>query len=187
MRQRAARRAALTGGRNGLGHAEVRDHRSAAGQQYVVRLDVAVHDAALVSVSECGRNVPENVGAFRDGNLRSGPQQLAKRAAFDERHREEWNAIDFASRDDRDDVRILESRDELNLAMEPVEAHTADEVGRQQLDDDLPIEASLGSEEDMTHPPTTELALDGVRVAQRGLQPVAKLVRGRVVRHTNND
>ena len=100
---------------------------------------------------------------------------LAQRSSLDERHGEERHAVGLAGRDHGDDVRVLQARDELNLAMEAIEAHAAGDVGRQQLDHDLAVESPLGGEEDVTHPPATELALDRVVVAERGLESVAKL------------
>jgi len=37
------------------------------------------------------------------------------------------------------------------------------------------VEPALGGEKDVTHPAATELALDGVRIAERGLESVAQL------------
>ena len=135
-------------------------------------------DAALVRVRERHRHVAENVGAIGDRDLRPGLEQLAQRSAFDERHREERHTVRFAGGDDGNDVRILQLGDELDLAMKAVEADAARQVGREELDDDLSIEASLGREEDVTHPAATELALDVVLGAERGLEAVAKLGHG---------
>src|SRR4051812_30872355 len=134
-----------------------------------------MHDAALVRIREGHRDITQDVRAIGDGYLRAGLQQFAQRATFDERHGEERHAVRLAGGDDRDDVRVLQSGDELDLAMEAVEAHAAADVGRQQLDDDLSIEPALGREKDVTHPAATELALDGVGVTERESEPVDEL------------
>ena len=61
------RRAAVAGPRraDGFRDAEVGDDRGAAGEQHVVRLDVAVHDAALVRVGERLRDVLEDARRLR--------------------------------------------------------------------------------------------------------------------------
>ena len=53
-----------------LGHAKVRDHRAATGEQHVVGLDVAVHDAVFVRVRECACNLAQQ-------SHRLGERQLA--------------------------------------------------------------------------------------------------------------
>ena len=59
--------------RERLRDAEVGDHGGAAGEQDVVRLDVAVHDAALVRVGERLRDFAQDA--------RSLPRSAADRAA----------------------------------------------------------------------------------------------------------
>jgi hypothetical protein len=71
-------------------------------------------------------------------------------------------------------VRVLQARDELNLPMETIETHARGQIGGKELDHDLPIETSLGSKKDVTHPPTAKLAFDGVRIAKSGLKPIAE-------------
>src|SRR6185503_14941930 len=99
------------------------------------------------------------------------------------RHGEERHAVGVARRDHGNDVRVLQLRDELDLAVETIEADAPGEVRRQQLDHDLTIESSLGGEKDVAHATATELALDGVVVAECGLEAVAKIVRHEVERY----
>ena len=61
-----------------LGDAEVGDDRGAAGEEDVVRLDVAMDDAALVRVGERARDVAQDAHRFATG---SGRRARAARAA----------------------------------------------------------------------------------------------------------
>ena len=81
VRRRADRRAELRErragrrrrrGRDGLRDAEVGDDRRAPGEEDVVRLDVAVHDAALVRVGERARDVAQDARPPRRSD--SGPR-----------------------------------------------------------------------------------------------------------------
>src|SRR5215510_1980271 len=58
--------------------------------------------------------------------------------------------------------------------METIEAHALGQIGGKELDHDLPIETSLGGKKDVTHPPATKLALDGVRIAKSGLKTIVE-------------
>ena len=80
----------------------------AAGEQHVVGLDVAVHDAALVRVGERLRDVAQD--ARSTSAIGSGPraEPRAQRLALDERHRVVRQAVDLAGREHRHDVRMLE-------------------------------------------------------------------------------
>jgi hypothetical protein len=137
-----------------------------------------VDDPALVRVGEGRGDVAEDVDALADRHRCARDKQVAQRPPFDERHREERNPVGLAGGDDRHDVRVLQPRDELDLAMEPVEAHATGQVRWKELDDDLAVQAPLGGQEDVTHPAATELALDGVGVAEGGLESLAEIGHG---------
>ena len=104
-----------------LRDAEVGHRRGTAGEQDVVRLDVAVHDAALVRVrrapSATSRRMPTASA------IGSGPRasRRAQRLAFDERHRVVRQAAHLARGEHRHDVRMLESGGELDLALEALD------------------------------------------------------------------
>ena len=68
---------------------EVRHHRRAAGEQHVVGLDVAMHDAALMRVRERLRR--RRCMTLTTSVIASGPRarSRAQRFALDERHRVE--------------------------------------------------------------------------------------------------
>ena len=94
----------------------------AAGEQDVVRLDVAVHDAALVRVGE--RLRARRAGCSIASAIGTGPcgQPRAQGLALHERHRVVRQPVDVARREHRDDVRLLERRGDADLALEPLGA-----------------------------------------------------------------
>ena len=95
-------------------YAEVRDHRlPVVGQQDVLRLYVAVHDAALVSDRKgaCDRN--SNVHHVDDGDLTTCPERAGYRSRRKERHQQVRRARRGHTRSDYGhDVRVTAKRAE---------------------------------------------------------------------------
>ena len=75
---------------------------------------------------------------------------------------------------------MLQPCGNLHLPLEALGAERPRHVGREYLHHDAATEAPLGREEDMRHPPATQLAIDRVRAAERCLELVAKRVGHRV-------
>ena len=72
--QRGESALAVAGGRRErLGDAEVGHHAHAAGEEHILRLDVAVHDAVLVRVDQRARHVPEQAHRFGDRHRALAP------------------------------------------------------------------------------------------------------------------
>ena len=63
----------------------------------------------------------------------------------------------------------------LHLAREPLGRQSFGQLRRDDLDDDLAAERGLGRDEDARHAAAAELALDGVRVAERLLERLAQV------------
>ena len=99
----------------------------AAGEQDVVGLDVAVDDAAFVRVGERFRDVAEDARPLRRSAARRLGRARAQRFALDEGHRVVRESVDLAGDEDRDDVRMLEARGELDLALEAVDVDAGGE------------------------------------------------------------
>lgn len=68
---------------------------------------------------------------------------------------------------------MLQPRGEPDLAPEALGADRAGGIGREHLHDHLPPERCIARNEDVRHSAAAELALDGVRLAQRSLQSFA--------------
>ena len=106
---------------------------------------------------------------------RSAREARAQRLALDERHRVERQAVRVARREHRNDVRLLQRGDRPDLALEALDADALRELGRQHLDDDLPLEPRLFGDEDAAHAAAAELALEAVGVAEGVLELVPQL------------
>jgi hypothetical protein len=162
LRQRAvfldgARRA------DGLGDTEVRDDGGTARQQDVIGLDVPVNDAALVRIRERARHVPHDAHDGVERQRSFFGELCAKGFPLDERHRVIRQPVRVARRNDGDDVRLLERGNELDFALEPFDVDARGQFGREQLDDDLPVESLFVGDEHLGHAAATEFALEDVR------------------------
>ena len=168
------RRAVVARRADRLGDAEVGDRGRAAGEQHVVGLDVAVHDAVLVRVRERLGHVAQQSHRLGDGERRAAFESRAQRFTLDERHGEPGQAVHRAGGVHRHDVRMLQLGREEDLAIEALDVHARRELGRQHLHDDLATERGVFGEEDARHAATAELALDRVGGAEGLLELVAQ-------------
>ena len=158
--------------------AAVRDaevgHQRAAGarlEQDVVRLHVAVHDAASVRVGERPRHLAQHARRVGRRERAARAESLAERLALHVAHDEEDEAARLADAMDRDDVRVREAGRRARLAQESLaRLGGAREVRRQDLDGDVAIELHVAREVDDAHAAAAELALERVLAGQGGLQ-----------------
>ena len=84
----------------------------------------------------------------------------------------------FARVQQGQDVRMLEIRGDLDLAVEPLGAERGGEVRTQDLDRDLPLVAQVLREVDSRHAATAEFAFNGVAVSEGGREPGGNLGHG---------
>jgi hypothetical protein len=164
---------AVVGGAAVVGDAEVGDQRAAGAglQQDVVRLDVAVDDAAAVRVGERPGDLAQHARGVgrRKGTARAEP--LAERLAGDVAHDEEDEAARRADAMDGDDVRVREPGGGARLAHEAVaRGGGAGEGRREHLEGDVAVELHVAREVDDAHPAAAELALEGVLAGERRLE-----------------
>jgi hypothetical protein len=152
-----------------LGHAEVGDDGMSVGEQDVVRFNVAVHHAVAVGVRERVHHLTEDPGSIGHRKLPLARELHPERLALDKRHHVVQEVAGGAGRQQRDDVRVLQTRRELNFPLEALGAHASTHFRRKHLDDDLAAQARLFGEEDAAHPPAAELAPDAVGVADSRL------------------
>jgi hypothetical protein len=68
--------------------------------------------------------------------------------------------------EDRQDVRVLQAGRETDLAKEAFRAESGGDLGVQHLERDLPRVFEVLRQIDGGHPSASELALDGVSIAQ---------------------
>jgi hypothetical protein len=154
--------------------AEVRHHGAAvSGEQDVLGLHVAVNHPLIVGVLQPTRDLPRDPHGFPRHEAPLAPQAVAERLAVDPRHGEpEHRRVarsaggDLARVVHRDDVGVLETRGEQDLAQEPLAAQRGREVRLQHLESDHAVVAEVPGQPDGGHSAASELALDDVAAAQ---------------------
>jgi hypothetical protein len=132
-------------------------------EQSVRRLDVSMDKAA------CVRSV-EGVGELGDERERAprlerplALEKLLEVRAFDEAHGDVELPVNLAGGVDRDDVGMVERCSQLRFAQEPLaEAVVRRQLGRQQLQSDLPLQAEVVGPVDHAHPAAPQQRLDSI-------------------------
>ena len=142
-------------------NAEVGEEHVAAGQQHVVRLDIAMDDARRVRVRERVRDFAEHADGVRDRH-RAGAQPAAERFAVDVRHDVEGQIIDGAGIEERKDVRVAKVRRRPDLGDEPIGADDGGQIAPHDFDRDAAIVPYVVREVDGRHAAGAELALDAI-------------------------
>jgi hypothetical protein len=174
---------AVAGGIHGARDAEVGDHRTAAArvEQDVVRLDVAMDHAAIVGVGERVGHFAQHLPRFVDREHAALVQALREVVAAHIRHDEEDELLDFVDGVDRNDVGVRELRRRLRLAEKAgLDLAAKRQLGRKQLDRDLPFQPAVLGTIDDAHAAPSDLAVELVVGRKRALDMGAELViRGR--------
>src|SRR4029079_4928891 len=98
-----------------------------------------------------------------------------ERLATDEGHHVVRQPVGCAGAQDRHDVRMLQPREELYLALEAVDVDAGRQLGMQHLDHDRPLERPVLCAEDAGHPAAAELAFYGIAPAQRGAETLYEI------------
>src|SRR5437867_5881951 len=106
---------------DGLGDTEVRHGRGVAREENVLRLDVAVDDALVVRELECSGDVTKDARRVADRERATSRQPYTQRVALLEGHRVEGKPVDLAGAENGNDVGMLQSRGELDLAPESLD------------------------------------------------------------------
>ena len=119
------------------GDAEVRDDRAPGGalEQDVLRLHIAVHDAARVRVAERERDVAKLGDGLGEGRAPVGLDALRERVAVDVAHDEEHLPGDLVRAMDRHDARVRQVCSGARFAEEALaDVAAAGEVRGERLD-----------------------------------------------------
>ncbi len=124
-------------------------------------------DAAGVRVGERVGHVAQNVSRLAGREVSLPLEPRAQRLALDERHGEERQPIGDPRGEHGHDERMLELRRDLDLTPEALEVDAGRELRREHLDHHSPPERVFRSHEHPRHPPTAELALEGVAAEVR--------------------
>ena len=137
--------------------AEVEDLDDAVGREaHVRRLEVPVHDAGLVRGLETLRDLTAHVDGFVDGQ-RTAREPRGEVLTGDELHREEARVVHLIDAVDARDVRMVQRRERLRLALEATQPLLVlGEALGQDLDRDLTPQARVLGPVDLAHPPGPE-------------------------------
>jgi hypothetical protein len=127
-------------------------------QQDVLWFDVAVHDALAVGVGERVRDVHRHVQRIRQGQRALLHEALPQRFPFDVRHDVVQQAADFAGREDRDDVGMVEPGGQFHFPDEPIVQQARGDVRLQHLDGHWTARMLLGRQVHQRHAPGADLA-----------------------------
>ena len=149
-----------------LRHAEIHDHGVAAGEHHVVGLDVAVHDTRRVRRGEGVDHLQQDPDRLIDRQLTGARQSLAQRLSRDIRHDVEVEAPGLTRVEQRQDVRVLQPRRNVDLAEEAVAAEGSSQLGPKHLDRNPAMVPNVFGQVDRGHSAAAQLALEHVPIPQ---------------------
>jgi hypothetical protein len=72
-------------------------------------------------------------------------------------------------------MRMLQARGKLDLAVESLDVHARDELGRQDFDDDVAAQCFVADDEHARHAATAQLSLDGIGGTERCFELLANV------------
>ena len=113
---------------HGDGDTEIRDQRVPVTQQDVLRLDVAMDHAQPVGVAEGIGHLASDGDGVVDRELSFALEPVPQRLARHERHHVVQQAVGLAAVEERQDVRMLESRGRPNLGQKALAAERRAEL-----------------------------------------------------------
>ena len=166
QRHAGLRHAIGPGLRNSQRNAKVGDQRVAALQQNILRLHIAMHHTERV-------RVPQRIGSFARDTERLLNRQLSfaiqarpQRFAIDKRHHVEEVAARTAAVEQRQNMRMLQSRREFDFLEEPLGPDHRRQFGVQHLERHLTPVAHVFCQVDRCHAAAAELSEQGVAVGE---------------------
>src|SRR5207253_9040602 len=109
--------------------AEVGDDRVVAREEDVLRLDVTVNDALDMGERQRVGGVARDLEGRFERQASLALQPMPQRLSLDVGHDVVKQPVDFAGREDRDDVRMAEVRREVHLSNEPLPQETGGYLG----------------------------------------------------------
>ena len=144
---------------------EVGEHGAAVGvDEHVGGLEVAMHDPRVMSVLQAIPDLAQ-VAPRCERVERTAVEDVAERAAADQRHGQEGHTLGDLEVVDRQDVRVVELGERLRLRFEPLdESLVLEKLWRQRLERHLAAEGLLDRAIDDGHAAAAE-ALDDLVLA----------------------
>jgi hypothetical protein len=149
-----------------LRHAEIHHQGVAAGEHHIVGLDITVYDTQRVRGSQGVHHLRQDLDRLIYRELPHPVQPLAQRLSRDVRHNVEAEAGGLAGVEQREDVRVLQSRRDFDFAEESVAAQGHGQLGPKHLHRDLAVMPDVPRQINGGHPPAPELPLEHIAVAE---------------------
>ena len=132
----------------------------------VLRLDVAVHDAAAMREVDRGEQLQRDRDRLVAAEAAAPADEVLERLALHVLHDDVVRAVDLAPVVDGDQVLLVEARCGLGLAAEALDERRVAEVAREQdLDGDVPAEGEVLAQIHIGHAAAAELAHHAVPAA----------------------
>ena len=143
----------------------------AAGQENVLRLDVAVHDSLRVGIAERIGHLECHADGVVNRKLPFAIELVAEGLSLHEWHHIVKEGIGRAGIEQAENVRMLQLGGEADLALEALAADRCAQLRVQHLDGDFALVLDILGQEHGRHPAAPEFAFDGVPVGQRLPEP----------------
>ena len=156
-----------------LGQTKVEKLHAVARQHDVAGLEISVHDAVPMRVVQ-GVGDPDRGAQRERQRQRAVFQPLGEGRALDILHHQKDGRTVFTDVMKRADIRMRDAGDGASFVAEPFDpaARRVDELAREQLDGDGPIEPRIARAVDFTHSPGAEQCQDLERAkAGAGVEP----------------
>jgi len=147
--------------------AEIRHQRVSRREQDVLGLDVPVDDLLRVRVGQRIGDLAKNPDRLGDRHFTFSREPHAKRFAGHVGHHVVQHALGFTGIDQAKDVRVLQLRDDVDLAEKAFRTQGVREVRPQHLDSDMAIVLDVLRQVHGGHAALPQLPLDPVAVGQR--------------------
>ena len=174
---------------HGARDAEVADERVPFREEDVLGLDVAVDDVVRMRVREGVGDLAREADRLIDGELALALDPPAQRLARNVGHHIVERAFELSRIVEREDVRMLQAREQCDLATETLRGLPIGDFGVNEFQRDLAVVPHIVREIDGRHPATADLALDSIlsgddcsALARRGQLVCRLLVVGHVGR-----
>ena len=136
-------------------------------------------DAVRVRVAERGGDLPRDRECVVDAKLLLAVHGDAKRFALNVGHDEEQKAVGLAGIVEWENARMIQARDDVDLAQKSIRADRRGELRVQNLQRDVPMVFHVVGEIDRRHAAAADLALDAIASGQRALETAEGVVHVR--------
>ncbi len=144
-------------------------------QQDILRLDIPVYHIVAMGVVQCCGDRPRDRQNVVDRDLLLAVQTLPERLPFDEGHDIVEEAAGRTRIEERQDVRVLELRCNLDLAEKPLGTNDGGQLRAEHLERHLAMMFEVLGEVYDCHSAAAQFAAKPVPIGDRGAQAIRQL------------